>query len=209
MSDAARVSDDVGAALERLSEQISALQAEMRALDRRSALPPPEPQDVVPPGAHAWLGSLETPVRRTPQLPRVVLEGLFLAAAAAAAALAELDAVAIAGVMIGAWVLVALIEWAASRAEREPPIPVYAVGPAEAPAADPAWFAPPVEHTLLESPSGDPVTAVGPLPPAPAEDDLAPTSAGNDRAPAAVDDDRASASLGDDPEETVEQRPAV
>ena len=36
---------------------------------------------------------------------------------AAAAASADLDPVAIAGVMVGAWVLVALIEWAASRAD--------------------------------------------------------------------------------------------
>ena len=177
------MSEDLGEAIGRLSEQVSALQSEVRALDRRSALPPaasqPEP---APPGAHAWLGELETPIRRRPQVPRVLLEGLFLAAVAAAAAIAELDAVAIAGVMIGAWVLVALIEWAASRAEREPAIPLYAAGPPEPARADPAWFAPPVEHTLLDSTGDDPVTAVTRLPPVAA---------------------------GDDPEATVEQRPAV
>jgi hypothetical protein len=176
------VSEDLGEAIDRLSEQVGALQAEVRALDRRSALPPPsKPQDPLPPGAFAWLGEVEAPARRRPQLPRVVLEGLFLAAVAAAAAIAELDAVAIVGVMVGAWVLVALIEWAASRAEREPTIPVYAAGPPEAPRADPAWYAPPVEHTLLDS-TGDPVTAVTRLPPV---------------------------TPGDDPEATVEQRPAV
>jgi hypothetical protein len=165
------VSDDVGPALERLSAQVSALQAEMRTLGRPSTLPPrSEPAELVPPGAHAWLSALETPARRRPQLPRVLLEGLFLAAAAAGAAIAEVDAVAIAGVMVGAWVLVSLIEWAASRAEREPAIPVYAAGPPDAPAADPAWFAPPVEHTLLESSTGDPVTAVTRLPPPPGND---------------------------------------
>ena len=181
------MSDDLGAAIERLSEQVTALQAEVRGLDRRSALPPPSttPAEPVPPGAHAWLAAAETPVRRRPQLPRVVLEGLFLAAVAAAAAIAELDAVAIAGVMIGAWVLVALIEWAASRAEREPTLPAYAV-PAQAPRADPAWFAPPVEHTLLESPGGDPVTAVT-------------------RLPTALPDDVESTSGGSDPEATVER----
>ena len=176
------MSDDLGEAIDRLSEQVGALQAEVRALDRRSALPPPaKPQDPLPPGAFAWLGEVEAPARRRPQLPRVVLEGLFLAAVAAAAAIAELDAVAIVGLMVGAWVLVALIEWAASRAEREPTIPVYAAGPPEAPRADPAWYAPPVEHTLLDS-TGDPVTAVTRLPPV---------------------------TPGDDPEATVEQRPAV
>ena len=176
------MSEDLGEAIDRLSEQVGALQAEVRALDRRSALPPPaKPQDPLPPGAFAWLGEVEAPARRRPQLPRVVLEGLFLAAVAAAAAIAELDAVAIVGLMVGAWVLVALIEWAASRAEREPTIPVYAAGPPEAPRADPAWYAPPVEHTLLDS-TGDPVTAVTRLPPV---------------------------TPGDDPEATVEQRPAV
>jgi hypothetical protein len=175
------MSDDLEPAIKRLAEQVQALQGEVRALDRRPALPPAPSEQPVPPGAHAWLGALEAPARRRPQLPRVLLEGLFLAAVAAAAAIAELDAVAIAGVMIGAWVLVALIEWAASRAEREPALPVYAAAPPEAPRADPAWFAPPVEHTLLDGTGGDPVTAVTRLPPVPAED----------------------------PEATVEQRPAV
>lgn len=177
------MSDDLEGAIRRLSEQVGALQTEVRALDRRSALPPSPPSEPAPPAAYAWVDALEAPARRRPQLPRVVLEGLFLCAVAAAAAIAELDGVAIAGVMVGAWVLVALIEWAASRAEREPVIPVYAAAAPEAPRADPAWFAPPVEHTLLDSPEGDdPVTAVTRLPPAPA---------------------------GDDPEATVEQRPAV
>ena len=69
--------------------------------------------------------------------------------------------------MIGAWVLVALIEWAASRAEREPAIPVFAAGPPEPARADPAWFVPPVEHTLLDASGDDPVTAVTRLPPVP------------------------------------------
>ena len=43
-------------------------------------------------GAYAWLSALETPVRRRPTVPRLLLETLFLAAAAAAARVAELDA---------------------------------------------------------------------------------------------------------------------
>jgi len=176
------VSDDLGEAIDRLSEQVTALQADVRALDRRSTLPPPSSvqPDPVPPGAHAWLGELETPIRRRPQVPRVLLEGLFLAAVAAAAAIAELDAVAIAGVMIGAWVLVALIEWAASRADQRQELPVYTPMPAVPPGADPAWFTPPVEHTLLDSSGGDGVTEVTRLPP-----------------------------RLDDPESTIEHRPAV
>jgi hypothetical protein len=77
--------------------------------------------------------------------------------------------VAIAGVMVGAWVLVALIEWAASRADRrreelllaQPPVPVPAT---VAPAVDPAWYSPPVEQTLLDVGDAD-ATAVTRLPP--------------------------------------------
>jgi hypothetical protein len=125
--------------------------------------PPP------PPSAYAWVGALDVPVRRRPQVPRLLLEALFLAAATAAAAIADLDAVAIAGVMVGAWVLVALIEWAASRADRSADLPVYAPAPAPAPGADPAWFSPPVEQTLLEPRPGESVTEVTRLPP-PVED---------------------------------------
>jgi hypothetical protein len=116
--------------------------------------------------SYAWVGSIEPAFRPRPTIPRVVPEALFLIAVAVAAAVAELDAPVIAGVMAGAWVLVALIEWATSRADRRrdelelmpapaPPEPVQ---------ADPSWFVPPVEQTLLEAPS-DSVTAVAKLPP--------------------------------------------
>jgi hypothetical protein len=104
-------------------------------------------------------------VRRRPQAPRLLFEGLFLVAAATVAAVADLDAVAIAGVMVGAWVLVALIEWAASRAERRPEPAVYVAQTPLPPAADPAWFSPPVEHTLLDVAADDNVTEVTRLPP--------------------------------------------
>ena len=101
-------------------------------------------------------------------MPRLLLEGLFLAAAATVAAVADLDAVAIAGVMVGAWILVALIEWAASRAERRPdPRSTRLRLRPRRPATDPAWFSPPVEQTLLDAgEADDTVTAVTRLPPA-------------------------------------------
>jgi hypothetical protein len=59
--------------------------------------------------------------------------------------------------MVGAWVLVALIEWASSRADRRrdellsipPPAPAAPAG------ADPSWYVPPVEHTLLDASGGE------------------------------------------------------
>lgn len=167
---------DVAAALERLEGQLGELQGEVRRLGASEALPARAPD--VAPGSYAWVGALEAPARRRPQVPRFLLEALFLAAAAAAAAIAELDPVAIAGVMVGAWVLVALIEWAASRADLRQELPAYVPAPAAPPGADPAWFSPPVEHTLLDAGAEpDSATAVTRLPP-PA-DEVEETMAGS------------------------------
>jgi hypothetical protein len=157
--------DDVAGALTRLEHEMTALHEEVRRLGATSALPAPAIDVLPPPGSYAWVGSLDVPVRRRPQVPRLLLEGLFLAAAAAAAAIADLDAVAIGGVMVGAWVLVALIEWAASRADRRPEIPFYTPAVPAPAGADPAWFSPPVEQTLLDAASGDNVPEVTRLPP--------------------------------------------
>jgi hypothetical protein len=148
-----------------LSQTVGSLRDDVR---RSSAALPPEPP--VDGDSYAWLSVLEAPERRRPTVPRVLLEGLFLAACATAAALADLDAVAIAGVMLGAWVLVALIEWSASRADRRreelllagPPTRVV-VEPTP-PAADPAWYSPPVEQTMLDMSEAD-ATAITRLPP--------------------------------------------
>ena len=85
-------------------------------------------------------------------MPRLFLEVLFLIGVAVAATLAELDAPAIAGLMAGSWVLVALIEWAGSRADRRRDVVplIEPIAPAEPLPADPSWFVPPVEHTLVE-----------------------------------------------------------
>jgi hypothetical protein len=155
-----------------LSDRIEALQADVRRLGG-PGLPSAEPgwsdEDARPAAApsFAWVSSIGAPVRRRPGVPRVLLEVLFLAGVATAAALAELDGAVIAGLMAGAWALVALIEWAASRADqRNDAMPVFApAAPPEPLPADPAWFVPPVEHTLLE-PAADSPTAITKLPPA-------------------------------------------
>ncbi len=156
-----------------LSDRIEALQADVRRLGG-PGLPASEPGwndesgDSAPTPSLAWVSSVGAPVRRRPTVPRLLLEVLFLIGVATAAAIAELDAPVIAGVMAASWVLVALIEWAASRAERKRnAIPTFAPAPPVEPrAADPSWFSPPVEHTLLE-PAPDSPTAVTKLPPAP------------------------------------------
>lgn len=162
-----------------LSDQVEALRADVRRLGG-PGLPASEPgwddegDDPPPTPSYAWVSSVGAPVRRRPTVPRLLLEVLFLIGVATAAAVAELDAPVIAGLMASSWALVALIEWAASRADRKrDAIPSYAPAPPVEPrAADPAWFVPPVEHTLLE-PAADSPTAVTKLPPAP--DDLEAT----------------------------------
>jgi hypothetical protein len=171
------VADGTDGALARLEEQVTALRSEVRRLGAVGTLPPssaPEEAPAMVPAAYAWLGAVEPPVRRRPQVPRLLLEGLFLAAAATAAAIADLEPVAIAGVMVGAWVIVALIEWAASRAERRPEPAVYVPQAPLPPPSDPAWFSPPVEQTLLDVAVEENVTEVTRLPPA--EDEIEATA---------------------------------
>jgi hypothetical protein len=155
-----------------LADRIEALQADVRRLGG-PGLPAAEPgwsdETAVPAPApsYAWVSSIGAPVRRRPGVPRVLLEVLFLAGVATAAAVAELDAPVIAGVMAVAWALVALIEWTAARADRRrDAVPTFApLAPPEPLPADPSWFVPPVEQTLLE-PAPESPTMVTKLPPA-------------------------------------------
>jgi hypothetical protein len=166
---------ELTAVVRELSDRIETLQADVRRLGG-PGLPAAEPgwndEDVSPaaPPSYAWVSSLGAPIRRRPEVPRLLLEVVFLAGVAIAAAVAELDAAAIAAVMAVAWILVAMIEWAASRADRRrQEIPMLALSAQTTPPvplpADPAWFVPPVEHTLLE-PAADSPTAITKLPPA-------------------------------------------
>jgi hypothetical protein len=152
-------------AVRSLSGTVEALRVDVRRMGTAGALPSDERGDIA---TRTWISALEVPAPRRPTVPRFLLEVLFLCACAVAAAIAELEALAILGVMVGAWVLVGLIEWAASRADRErdellyapPPVP----GAPAPPTADPAWFSPPVEHTMLDV--GDASeTAITRLPP--------------------------------------------
>jgi hypothetical protein len=83
--------------------------------------------------------------------PRFALEAGFLIVLAVAMGLADLDATAIVVVMAIAWLLVALVEWIASR---EPRYPVGSAWPAAPPAqapAPPEW-GPPEEATEFIAP---------------------------------------------------------
>lgn len=150
--------DDIARELHALGAQIAALQADVRRLQ---ATPLPredrsgwdDDERASPAPSFAWMSTFEPPRRSSARLPRLPFELAFLAGVAALAGVAHLRPVVIAGVMGGAFVIVVLAEWAGSRGDRLRrelllAAPVRPVEP-ERPAADPAWFTPPVEHTML------------------------------------------------------------
>jgi hypothetical protein len=105
------------------------------------------------PGTPGFGGSATPPPLPRPVIvPRLILETAFLVLAAAIAVLADLDPIWIVAVMAGAWLIVALSEWAAFAKQRrwrlDEVAPMYGEG------GSPAWYVPPVERTMLEPPDG-------------------------------------------------------
>ena len=101
--------------------------------------------------AGAWSGAAPPPPLPKPVVvPRLILEAAFLALAATIAALAELSVLGIVGVMAGAWVIVALSEWAAFEKQRR--WRLDEVAPMVGESGSPSWYMPPVEQTMLEPP---------------------------------------------------------
>ena len=145
--------DDVARELHALGAQIAALQTEVRRI--QGAPLPLEARagwEDEPPASYAWVANLDASRRSSVRVPRLPFELGFLAAAAVLAGAAHLKPTAIAGVMGMAWVIVALAEWAGSHGDRMRNRILLAAPPpqsTDAPAADPSWFSPPVEHTML------------------------------------------------------------
>lgn len=146
-------------AVRALSAQVGGLQSELQALRAQSRPLPPlvdaPDWNRAPPAQReksAWMRSLDRPGVRPPAVPRLLLEVVFLIAVAGAAAIADLDPVVIALLMAGAWVLVAVTEWLASRAAlRHAEISAMPLsGAGGIFADDPSWFGPPVERTIVE-----------------------------------------------------------
>lgn len=165
MSGTEPTTSELAEALRELSDTVSSLRDDVRRGTR--TLPPPEEPSAP---EHAWLSVLEAPTHRRPAVPRIVLEALFLAACATAVVIADLDPLVIAAVMAGAWVLVALVELTAARADRYREALLLAAPPRAVaaeplpPASDPAWYSPPVEQTMLDA-SEVGATAITRLPP--------------------------------------------
>jgi len=140
---------DVLVAVRSLATQVGGLQDELHALRQETRSLPSENGeqagwDEGRPAIRespSWVRSVDSPRSRGLSVPWLLLEIFFLIAVATLAAVADLDAPVIAGVMIVAWLLVAIAEWAAARvADREL---AYAYGAAAPPPGlpnDPSWF---------------------------------------------------------------------
>jgi hypothetical protein len=147
-------------AVRALSAQVGGLQAELRSLRAETRPLPSSGADT--PGwedgggaptrreSSPWVRSLDVPASRPPAVPRLLLEIVFLAAVALAAAIAELDPVVIGLLMAGAWALVVLAEWLATRAAARHAEFLQAPFAHTVFADDRSWFAPPLERTGLE-----------------------------------------------------------
>jgi hypothetical protein len=143
-----------------LQDDVQALRAETRALPSDEADRPgwDEGTPVVVREGPAWVRSVDSPRARGLAVPWLLLEILFLVAVASLCAVAGLDAPVIAGVMVAAWLLVALGEWLVSRAERERHTLVFgssAAPPVASVTDDRSWFAANGDDTLLDLPSAE------------------------------------------------------
>jgi hypothetical protein len=158
--------------LRELTEAVAELRAELRR-SLGATLPRDEAggwEDGKTAASHAWVSSLAIPHRTSARVPRLPLELAFIAGAAVLAGVADLRPLEIAAVMGIAWLIVALAEWAGARGDRMraqiylSPIAVPQQPPQAAVKADPTWFTPPVEHTLLASVDDQSTSVAAPAP---------------------------------------------
>ena len=154
-------------AVRALAAQVGSLKDDVQALRAEAnALPAGEADrhgwdDTAAPVAvregPAWIRSVDSPRDRGLAIPWLLLEIVFLVTVAVLCVVAGLDAPVIAGVMGGAWVLVALGEWFAARAHRHRYEYVYgATTPVAASVPDDrSWFDTNGDDTMLDAPSAE------------------------------------------------------
>ena len=152
-------------AVRALAAQVGSLQDDVQALRSEAHGLPTSESD-----RHGWDDSAPIAVRAGPAggrsvdsprarglaIPWLLLEIVFLVAVAVLCVVAGLDAPVIAGVMVGAWALVALGEWFAARAHRERHEYVYGTTTPVAASVpdDRSWFDTNGD-TLLDLPSAE------------------------------------------------------
>ena len=182
--DPARVEEAFATFAERVRELESVateLRAELRSLRAERAAPGRFEEEDWPvegrldgglPSAD-WIAAVPPPFARGLTMPRLALEGAFLVLVAVLAGLADLAAGWIVLVMLVAWGLVALTEWAAAAKRASWRLgeiaPAVALpGPDAADSTGP-WDMPVVESTAIESQASESKTVVTKLPADPAE----------------------------------------
>lgn len=182
--DPARLEEAFGAFAERVRELESVaaeLRAELRSLRAERAGPTRFDEEHWPVERRAnlspdWVAAVPAPQPRGFAVPRIVLEGAFLLLVALCAGLADLSAGWIALVMVAAWALVALFEWAAAAKRARWRLDEIAP-PLEAAAADTTgpWDMPVVEATVVDAgPDPESKTIVATLPAEPVEPEQEP-----------------------------------
>jgi hypothetical protein len=151
-------SAELEAALTSLRDEVAALRVELRGAGavrlpaaETAGWDEPAPASAQDPGARAWVSAVGPPTERRASIPRWLPELAFIVAVAVTVAVAELDPLVIVGVMAAAWAIVAIVELALALAEPRVEIAQWTPAPPAPNApADPSWFSPPVEHTLLD-----------------------------------------------------------
>ena len=177
--DPARVEEAFSAFAERVQELEAVageLRAELRSLRAERAAPARLdderwPASPVTNPSPDWVAAVPPPLQRGFTVPRLVLEGAFLLLVALFAGLADLSTEWIVVVMVAAWTLVVLSEWAAAAKRARWHLDEIAP-PLAAEAADTTgpWDMPIVQATVVESgPDPESKTIVTKLPADPDE----------------------------------------
>ena len=177
--DAARVEEAFNAFAERVQELEAVageLRAELRSLRAERAAPTRLdderwPASPVTNPSPDWVAAVPPPLQRGFAVPRLVVEGAFLLLVALFAGLADLSTEWIVIVMVAAWTLVVLSEWAAAAKRARWHLDEIAP-PLAAEAADTTgpWDMPIVQATVVESgPDPESKTIVTKLPADPDE----------------------------------------
>jgi hypothetical protein len=165
------------------------LRAELRALraGRVAPAPPPVEDDEQWPvegeGAPSpdWISAVPAPLVGPSRVPRVVLEGIFLLLVALFAGLADLAVEWIVLVMVVAWALVVLGEWATAARQARWRLDEVAPAVGEVDDSTGPWDVPVVEATVVETgPDPESRTVVTKLP---AAEETADEDAPEDEAP--------------------------
>jgi hypothetical protein len=147
--------------VEAFSTQARELRADIRSLRAASWGPAPSARHVWSVGHETWAPE-EPPAALAASLPRLALWAVLIVAVGVGAALADLDTLVIVALVLGAWVLVGVIELvlASSRAAR---VHAPLSPPQAAPAAEPEAA---VASRPQVAPAAEPEAAVASPPPA-------------------------------------------